>query len=73
MRPRHCQTSPPGLHCVRHSEEEGLCDTLHPSHSSVLKATVKLEWANMSEDFLVKSCRSFWPRIEAALERRKLR
>ncbi|QQP48995.1 Uncharacterized protein FKW44_009497, partial [Caligus rogercresseyi] len=39
-------------------------------HASVdaLKAAVEKEWAEMSVDFIVKTCKAFRPRIEAMLK-----
>ncbi len=38
-------------------------------HRSVadLKAAVEEEWTLMSEEFMVKACNAFWPRVEAML------
>jgi len=48
--------------------ERRACATPHRNVAD-LKIAVEQEWANMSDDFLVKTCRSFRPRLEAMLDR----
>ncbi len=38
-------------------------------HNSVkeLKVAVDLEWNKMSADFVVRTCKSFWPHLKAML------
>jgi hypothetical protein len=47
--------------------ERKACRTPHNSVES-LKASVNEVWADMSEDFVVKVCASFRPRIAAMVE-----
>lgn len=37
-------------------------------NSDSLKAAVEEEWANMPEDYIIKVCRAFRPRLEAMLD-----
>ena len=46
--------------------EQATNKTSHPNIDS-LKAAIIKEWDNLSEDFIVKSCRSFRHRIETAI------
>jgi len=46
--------------------ERKACAAPHPNVAS-LKAAVEQEWTNMSEDFVVKTCRAFRPRLEAMI------
>ncbi|QQP48702.1 Uncharacterized protein FKW44_009096 [Caligus rogercresseyi] len=47
--------------------ERKACSIPHAS-VDVLKAAVEKEWAEMSVDFIVKTCKAFKPRIEAMLK-----
>ena len=47
--------------------ERKACATPH-ANVDALKAAVEKEWAEMSVEFVVKSCRAFRPRIEAMIE-----
>ncbi len=47
--------------------ERKACSILQPNVES-LKEAVECEWAAMSTDFIVSSCRAFRPRLEAMLE-----
>jgi len=42
------------------------CSTPHPNIDS-LKASVEEEWATMSNDYVIKVCKAFRPRIEAMI------
>ncbi|QQP52600.1 Uncharacterized protein FKW44_004797 [Caligus rogercresseyi] len=33
-----------------------------------LKALIRTEWDNMSEEFLINSCKTFWRHVEAVIE-----
>ncbi|QQP58172.1 Uncharacterized protein FKW44_003403, partial [Caligus rogercresseyi] len=41
--------------------------TPHPNVDA-LKATIRTEWDNMSEEFLINSCKSFRRRVEAVIK-----
>ncbi|QQP41319.1 Uncharacterized protein FKW44_015644 [Caligus rogercresseyi] len=47
--------------------ERKACSIPHASVDA-LKAAVEKEWAEMSVDFIVKTCKAFRPRIEAMLK-----
>ena len=47
--------------------ERKACATPHPNVNS-LKAAVEEEWSIMTEDFIVKTCKAFRPRIEAMIK-----
>ena len=47
--------------------ESKACATPHPNVDS-LKASVEREWAEMPEDYVIKVCRAFRPRVEAMVE-----
>ncbi|QQP48705.1 Uncharacterized protein FKW44_009100, partial [Caligus rogercresseyi] len=47
--------------------ERKACSIPHASVDA-LKAAVEKEWAEMSVDFIVKTCKPFRPRIEAMLK-----
>ena len=47
--------------------ESKACSSPHPSVDA-MKASVELEWTNMSVDFVKSSCSKFRPRLEALLE-----
>ncbi|QQP56781.1 Uncharacterized protein FKW44_001558, partial [Caligus rogercresseyi] len=49
--------------------ERKTCSIPHASVDA-LKAAVEKEWAEMSVDFIVKTCKAFRPRIEAMLKAR---
>lgn len=47
--------------------ERKACAAPHPNVDS-LKASVEEEWANMTGEFIMKTCKAFRPRIEAMIE-----
>ncbi|QQP50364.1 Uncharacterized protein FKW44_011352, partial [Caligus rogercresseyi] len=52
------------------SEPVGLRHTNRTPHPNVdaLKATIRTEWDNMSEEFLINSCKTFRRRVELSLK-----
>ena len=47
--------------------ETEACKTPHNNVDS-LKASIRAAWDNMSEDYIIKTCKAFRPRLEAMLE-----
>ncbi|QQP53696.1 Uncharacterized protein FKW44_006259 [Caligus rogercresseyi] len=41
--------------------------TPHPNVDA-LKAIIRTEWDNMSEEFLINSCKAFWCHVDAVIE-----
>ena len=49
------------------SIEAEACKTPHSSQET-LKASIRAAWANMSKDYIIKTCKAFRPQLEAMIE-----
>ena len=49
------------------SVEAEACNTTYSSPET-LKASIRAAWANMSKDSIIKTCKAFWPQLEAMIE-----
>ena len=47
--------------------EAEACKTPHSSRET-LKASIRAAWANMSKDYIIKTCKVFWPWLEAMVK-----